>query len=337
MTPWRNEQERERAERICDEVLGPRNWDPSNFGWAVRQQQEQQQAAGAVSEVDAGTPSTYSDTQAVTMTPAYRGVGYEEWKAQKPELTGAVNRPSSSAAAADSEISAAQGSDFTSALHDTVSGLAADETAGPPRGTTMEERACDLTPANQCVQDAIAAAEETPDIIDPPPLQPVLRREPVPGEIAVDLGDSGLTDAEDVTDTAGSRVATAIGFMATGNAVPQTSQLDCSEFHGALIDVMIEEVAERTQSLSMTNQPEQQGEQATLVGASASSVRSESPSVSESSPAPTRMNLPPKEKKGTAHDFDSCGFNVARSQGKDVVRDFSRPSDYTCCCTISST
>ena len=46
----------------------------------------------------------------------------------------------------------------------------------------------------------------------------------------------------------------------------------------------------------MANRPEQQGEQATLVGASASSVRSESPSVSESSPAPTRMNLPPKEK-----------------------------------------
>ena len=33
------------------------------------------------------------------------------------------------------------------------------------------------------------------------------------------------------------------------------------------------------------------------VGASASSVRSESPSAFESSPAPTRMNLPPKEKK----------------------------------------
>ena len=75
MTPWRNEQERERAERICDEVLGPRNWDPSNFGWAVRQQQEQQQAAAAASEADAGTPSAYSDTQVVTMTPAYRGVG----------------------------------------------------------------------------------------------------------------------------------------------------------------------------------------------------------------------------------------------------------------------
>ena len=125
---------------------------------------------------------------------------------------------SSSASAADLGLSTAQGSDLTAALHDTISGLAPDETAGPPRGATMEERACDLGPANQRAQDAIAASTETTDTSEPPLLRPVLTPEPIPGEIAVDLGDSGLTDAEDVTAIAGPRVATALQVMATGSA-----------------------------------------------------------------------------------------------------------------------
>ena len=98
-----------------------------------------------------------------------------------------------------------------------MSGLAPEETAGPPRGTTMEERACDLGPSNQCVQDAIEAAADNADPSEHPPIHPVLTPEPVPGEISVSLDDSGLTDAEDVTAIAGDRVATALQVIANGS------------------------------------------------------------------------------------------------------------------------
>ena len=75
----------------------------------------------------------------------------------------------------------------------------------------------------------------------------------MPGKIPIDRGDSGLTDEEDVTAIVGLRVATAVAVMATGSAIPQTYRLGYTEVQGAWLDIIIDDVAERTQASSMTN------------------------------------------------------------------------------------